>query len=117
MSGAFSFFGYSDDVAYCVLPDGSYADFGAYNRPAVGTLTAPDGSAVHIVVSYAPSNVAGCWAVGLMPLACDDGEHEAREIPEWARSVRFERNGDPDYSARMTVEAPEGATFRWEADE
>jgi len=117
MSGEFSFYGYSDDTAICIRPDGSYTDVGAYSRPAVGKLTAPDGSAVHVVVSYAPSNVAGCWAVGLMPLECDDGEHEAREIPGWARSVRFERNGDPDYSAKMTVEAPVGTVFRWEGEE
>ena len=117
MSGAFAFYGYSDDTAICIRPNGSYADVGAYDRPAVGTLTAPDGSAVHVVVMYATYNVAGCWAVGLMPLACDDGEHEAREMPGWTNSVCFERNGDPDYSARMTVFAPEGTVFRWEGDE
>jgi hypothetical protein len=109
----FFFYGYSDDTVIAQWEHG-YSDVGAYDRTAVGTITAPDGTKVCIVGRYAPGNVAGAWAFGIMQVEDDEGE--VQPLPEWLHpdSIYFETNSDPDYSVRMFVWAPSGSTFRWE---
>ena len=105
-----SFYGYSDDVAYMVNEDtGDYEDVGAYDRPAIGEIIAPNFEMVRVVGIYGVGN-AGCWTFGIQQ--CEvDGEY--LPIPSWAMKVEFERNDDPDYSVRMYIDVPEGSKFKW----
>lgn len=114
-----SFYGYSDDVVYAVNEDtGSYKDAGAYGRPAVGEIVAPNGEKVRVVGIYAADNNAGCWAFGLQQCEADpDSDEEGLPIPTWAQKVEFDRNDDPDYSVRMYIDVPEGSTFKWLGEE
>ena len=103
-----SFYGYSDDVAYMVDEEtGSYKDVGAFDRPAIGEIVAPNGERVRVVGIYAPGNNAGCWSFGIQQY--DEGE----PIPSWAINVVFERDEDVDYSVRMYLDVPDGYSFKW----
>lgn len=109
-----SFYGYSDDTVYAEMPDGSYKDAGAFDHPAVGEVTAPDGSKVLVVGIYAPMNAAGSWAFGIMQAR--DDERKIMPLPEWIEQYdnpMFMTNDDPDYSVRMYLEVPAGSKFRW----
>lgn len=104
----FTIYGASDDLVETSGVPGC-DEFSAW-RPdaevnASFVLSGPGGS-MRIVATYAPGNLAGCWAFA--PMQLDEGV----PFPDWPiRITHDEIRGKVAYSTRLEIEVPEGTTL------
>lgn len=96
-----SFYGTSDDLFEVIGGTRTEPDeIGCYDSHVILRLMCEsDGSGLYIYGRYAPSNIAGCWVVGIMPL-------EDATLPDWPTKYSTAENG---YSPLLTITVPKAA--------
>ena len=119
MSRKLTFYGASFDRRFMMLSpsddlfpiigttDSEPDEEGCFDRPAVAKVESSEG-VLCVVGMYAPEGVGHCWCIGLMPIG------EGVPIPEWP--MEWKLSGDCEYSAALTITAPDDAVVSMLSD-
>lgn len=99
MSKLISFEGASDDLAY-VIENGRPEEYDAYNGHTQFHIISREGQ---LQVTVALDADSGCWGITV------GQTDEAHPLPNWPLAI--EQSRDTDYSARLTITAPDSATL------